>query len=193
MIKSREIDPTRLGFDIDGVVADTMHLFIRIAREDHGVEVRFEDITEYALESCLDIPPDVIEDVIIKLIEGDRHDTLEPLAGAPEVLSRMSTRVSPIRFVTARPNPRPIIDWMAQKVGFTDGRIDLTATGSFEAKADVLREKGIEWFVEDRLETCFDLSTAGIEPILFRQPWNRKPHPFREVGDWHELARIAGI
>jgi hypothetical protein len=44
--------------------------------------------------------------------------------------------------------------------------------------------------VEDRLETCFPLQEAGITPVLFRQPWNRKSHPFMEVGTWKELESL---
>jgi len=46
------------------------------------------------------------------------------------------------------------------------------------------------YFVEDRLETCFPLSDAGITPVLFKQPWNRKEHPFIEVGTWRELESL---
>jgi len=36
------------------------------------------------------------------------------------------------------------------------------------------------------------LSQAGITPIVFAQPWNRYPHPFREVSSWDELAMLMG-
>ena len=56
--------------------------------------------------------------------------------------------------------------------------------------ADILSERNISYFVEDRLETCFPLQGAGITPILFKQPWNRKNHPFIEVGNWRELESL---
>ncbi len=48
----------------------------------------------------------------------------------------------------------------------------------------------ITHFVDDRLETCFLLKEAGITPILYKQPWNRNPHPFIEVGSWKELESL---
>jgi hypothetical protein len=63
------------------------------------------------------------------------------------------------------------------------------ATGSFEAKTDVLLENGIKWFVEDRLETCHLLKAAGIAPVVFRQPWNQEPHDYLQVGSWQELEQ----
>jgi hypothetical protein len=68
--------------------------------------------------------------------------------------------------------------------------IEIVATGSFDGKIDVLAERDITCFVEDRLETCFSLQEAGIMPVLFKQPWNRERHPFREVGSWRELESL---
>ena len=68
--------------------------------------------------------------------------------------------------------------------------MEVITTGSFDAKADVLNQKKMTFFVEDRLETCYMLQQAGITPILFKQPWNRKEHPFIEVGSWKELEAL---
>jgi len=48
------------------------------------------------------------------------------------------------------------------------------------------RTHAIEYFVE----TCFDLARAGITPIVFALPWNRKPHPFLEVTGRPDLPRL---
>jgi hypothetical protein len=184
------IDPRTIGFDVDGVVANTMHLFIDIAREDFGVEIGYEEMTCYNLGQCLDVGEDVIEGVIHRLLDGTRDHALHPMDGVGEVLARLADCCNPVRFITARPSPEYIQEWILDRLPLAGHQVDLVATGSFEAKTDVLLEKGIRWFVEDRLETCFMLEPAGIQPILFRQPWNREPHPFPEVGSWRELAEM---
>jgi hypothetical protein len=68
--------------------------------------------------------------------------------------------------------------------------IEVVATGSFDAKVDVLSSRDISYFVEDRLETCYPLFEAGVMPIIFKQPWNRKRHPFVEVATWKELESL---
>jgi hypothetical protein len=68
-------------------------------------------------------------------------------------------------------------------------RAKIVATGSFEAKSDVLLANDIKWFVEDRLETCHLLKAAGIEPVVFRQPWNREPHDYLQVESWQQLEQ----
>ncbi|MGD9875228.1 5' nucleotidase, NT5C type [Desulfococcus sp.] len=192
--EARVIDPASLAFDIDGVVADTMRLFIDIAREDYAItHIAYNDITHYMLEDCLDISTAVIGEIIEKLLDGSRDEGLRPLRGAPEVLTRLESTFGPLCFVTARPTPEPIHQWMLKTLSVSASGVDITATGSFEAKADVLRERGRRYFVEDRLETCFDLERAGITPILFRQPWNRKAHPFIEVDSWQALEDLIAF
>lgn len=186
-----KIDPRAVAFDVDGVVADTMHLFLRIAREEFGVDgFRYEDITCYHLPDCLDMDPAVMDQVIARLIDGSYQAPLRPLPGAGGVLHRLSQVAGPVLLVTARPDPGPIPDWIAQVLKLPAEAVDLIATGAFEAKTDVLLERRIAYFVEDRLETCFLLNKAGITPVVFVQPWNRQPHPFVEVESWRELARL---
>jgi 5'(3')-deoxyribonucleotidase len=185
------IQPGSVAFDIDGVVADTMRLFLDIAREEFNLNgIRYEDISCYNLEECLDIDGDILDAIISKILTGEYRAPLKPVEGAPEVLAAVGRRHSPLLFVTARPHPGPIREWVQRTLPLDGTSVDIVATGSFEAKSGVLLDRGISYFVEDRLETCFLLQDVGIRPLLFRQPWNRKNHPFVEVNNWLELAAL---
>lgn len=185
------IRPTTIAFDIDGVIADTMTLFLDIAREDYGIRgIRYEDITSYQLEECLKMEPGVIERIVTRIMDGDYTAVLKPITGAPEFLNRLAERSDSILFVTARPYIGPVETWIRSLMPEGAAAIDIVATGSFEAKTEVLTNRHIDHFVEDRLETCFALGAAGIVPILFTQPWNRQPHPFIEVSTWGELEDL---
>lgn len=185
------IDPASVAFDIDGVFADTMTLFINIARDEYDIDgIRYEDITCYRLEDCLDIDKTIIRDIITKLLDGTYAAPLNAMEGASEVLTRLGRGYRPLLFVTARPYPGPIYDWILNALPFDSNSIEVVTTGSFEGKADELLHRGISYFVEDRLETCFLLKEVGIIPVLFKHPWNREPHPFREVGTWSELESL---
>ena len=189
-----KIDPAAVAFDIDGVVADTMRLFLRIAREEYDLnELRYQQLTHYMLEECLDIDPAIIGDIIRKLLDGSRDRYLRPIDGAVDTLNRIGNGHGFVRFVTARPDAGPIREWMQKTLSLPEERIDIVATGSFDAKVDVLKEKEISVFVEDRLETCILLDAAGITPVLFRQPWNRQPHPFTEVAGWETLGEMLSM
>ncbi len=188
------IDPASLAFDIDGVVADTMKLFIDLAREEYGIDtLSYGGITSYALEDCLDMDREVMGEILTRIQDGDYEIPLLPMEGAGELLGILGERHGPVLFVTARPYPGPIRDWMVDNTELADASVELVTTGGFDAKAEVLLEKGIRFFVEDRLETCFLLKDRGITPIVYRQPWNREPHPFVEVAGWSDLKRLTGL
>jgi uncharacterized HAD superfamily protein len=187
------IDPAAVAFDIDGVIADTMHLFLDILRDHYDVHtVRYDDITCYRLDQCLELEEDVLEGAAARIVDGRYRATLYPLPDAGAVLQRIAAVTGRLLLVTARPEPGPITRWINDLLDGQHERAHLVTTGSFEAKTDVLLENGIRWFVEDRMETCHLIKSAGIEPVVFRQPWNREPHDYLEVGTWRELeARIA--
>ncbi len=187
------IDPASVAFDFDGVFADTMTLFLDIARDEYLITgLRYEDIKHYTLEKCLGIDREIIEAIITKILDGNHTAPLKPIDGATEVLTRLGKH-SPLLFVTARPYKGPICDWMLNLLPLDPERIEVIPTGSYEEKADVLLYKGISCFVEDKLETCFLVKEAGITPVLFRQPWNREEHPFTEVADWKELESLIAF
>ncbi|CAN2039839.1 Haloacid dehalogenase [Candidatus Magnetomoraceae bacterium gMMP-15] len=181
------ISPAKVAFDIDGVVADTMHLFLDIARREfHVNNIEYEDITSYDLRECLDMDMDIMWAIIDQIIYGSHKFPLKPIQGACDVLTRIGEKQK-VLFVTARPSPDFIKAWLLDKLPLDPSFVEIVATGDFDTKSEVLLDRGISYFVEDRLETCFNLGKHGINPVVFRQPWNRKPHPFTEVGSWEEL------
>lgn len=184
------IDPRQVAFDIDGVIANTMQLFIDIAKAVYGIDtVRYESITRYDLNTCLDIGPDIISDIVQRITEGNYPCCLEPLPGAKRVLNRLRM-FGPILLVTARPRLGPIQAWVDQVLEIDPGEIEVIATGSFEAKPDALLQKDVAFFVDDRLDTCFLLQQHDITPLVYVQPWNRQSHPFLEVDGWRQLEML---
>lgn len=185
------IDPTKVAFDIDGVIADTMTLFLDIARDTHDIsDIDYEDITCYALDECLDMAPEIIADIGGRIVNGNYTAPLNIYAGAREVLNKIAVCQGKVLCVTARSHPGPIEEWFYRHTDLGPTQIDIVTTGSFESKTDVLLERNMTHFVEDRLETCFLLEAAGLTPVVFKQPWNRQPHEFLEVGSWDELGAM---
>jgi uncharacterized HAD superfamily protein len=190
--KLPSIPPDSLAFDIDGVVADIMTTFLALAREryDCGHQLRYEQITDFRLEDCLDLEPEIIHSLIRELIDRPHELTVEPFPQAVPVLTRLA-REAPLLFVTARDRAGPIRTWLQRQLAqVAPSAIRVVAAGTHDAKLHYLLDHGIKYFVEDRLETCQLLAAHGITPILFAQPWNRRPHPFLEVAGWRELAGL---
>lgn len=182
----------RLAFDIDGVVADIMTTFLTLAREryNRGHHLRYEHITTFYLEDCLDLPPAVISELIRELIDRPHELAVEPFPQAVPVLTRLAQE-TPLLFVTARDRKSPIERWLHCNLpAVPPAAIRVLATGDPDTKIHYLKDHGIQYFVEDRLETCLQLAGHGITPIVFAQPWNRQPHPFPEVAGWPALEGL---
>ncbi|MFP5212474.1 MAG: 5' nucleotidase, NT5C type [Acidobacteriota bacterium] len=186
---NRPIRPTELAFDIDGVVADTMSVFIRLARERLGLELTKDHLSCYNLHECLDLDSRVVDDLICLTLDDEHTLQIPPMPRAPEVLTELS-RHTPLKFVTARIWPESIIQWLHATLPDVDrDRIRVIATGAPEAKLKILKDLDVRFFVEDRLETCKLLARDGIQPLVFDQPWNRMAtaDPFPRVTSWSEL------
>lgn len=185
-----KIFPEELAFDIDGVMADTFRVFVERARNEFGYDFTYDDITEYDFLSVLDMDREISERIIQDLIEDPVASGIRPIRGAVEVLTRLSSRV-PLFFVTARPEVEAIGRWVHRQLTEVAGeRIRIEATYAGMRKPEVLFENGVKYFVEDRLETCFLLQGTSVTPIVFDQPWNRKPHPFSTVKSWKDLSAL---
>lgn len=181
-----------LAFDIDGVVADIMTTFLDLARTrfDCGHHLRYEHLTTFQLEECLDLEPEIIQSLIRELIDRPHELTVAPLPHAVPVLTRLAQEI-PLLFVTARDRAAPIKTWLIRTLAqVPPAAIRVVATGDPDTKLHYLLDHNVQYFVEDRLETCQQLARHGITPILFAQPWNRRPHSFLEVADWPALSSL---
>jgi len=186
----RPIDPCLLAFDIDGVVADTMALLVRLAHERYGLTgISKEDMSSYNLYECLGLEKHIMDDLISLTLDEEYTKQIHPLPGAPEVLTELA-RAGPLRFITARVHSESIARWLFTILpGVPNERIKVIASGSPENKVEILIGLKIRYFVEDRIETCRHLKQAGIEPFLFDQPWNRNEPAdgFIRVHNWMQL------
>ncbi len=187
-----KIAPGEIGFDIDGVVADTMEAFIRLAARDFAILVRPEQITDFMVEECLDMDPQVVEIIFNRLMKSPLEEGLQPISDALPVLQFLAEQ-APLSFITARPDPAPIAAWLEKHLGrrvFSQAR--LVATGDHDGKVAFIRELGLRYFIDDRPQTCRQLAAeTDITPIVFSQPWNRGRHSLASVENWIEVRQLC--
>jgi hypothetical protein len=181
-----QIHPSLIGFDIDGVVANTCEAFLRLARQSYGINTYSqEDITEFKVSDCLPIPEAIVDSIFDELLKDPVGTDLRPMPHAVRVLTKMA-RQGPVILITARPLKEPINEWLKHvlpRQTFLQTR--LIAMGDHDGKASHIKDQGLRFFVDDRAETCLSLKQEGITPYVFSQPWNRGKHDLQTVKDWH--------
>ena len=187
-----KIDPALIGFDIDGVVADTGGAFIRIAREEYGIDsITLDDITSYEVIDCLDVDQGIIAEIFTRLLDHPLRAGLQPMKDAIPVLHRFAA-AAPLTFVTARPHGEPIARWLEH---FLEPAIyektRLVAMGEHDNKTSYIKNLGLQYFVDDRIQTCQALAGEGISPIVYSQPWNRNGHNLPTVSDWQAIHALC--
>ncbi|WP_457578076.1 5' nucleotidase, NT5C type [Desulfomarina sp.] len=184
--------PDRTGFDLDGVIADTAETFLRLACEKYGhCSFTREDITSFDLENCIAIEQSLVEKIFTDILEDSLSTGLTPMEGAVETLTMLAGVTEEITIITARSLEQPVLDWI--DVFFparTRDAIRVIATGDHDDKTRYIHDRKLQYFIDDRAETCMQLATAGITPVVFEQPWNRNRHNLRSVSGWHELSKL---
>ena len=149
-----KINPAQIGFDIDGVVADTGGAFIRIAGEEYGINsITLDDITCFEVVDCLEVEPGIIEEIFTRLLDDPLTAGLQPMDGAIPVLQRFAEK-APLTFVTARPQEKPIARWLKHFLPpAAFAKIRLVAMGVHDDKTSYIKNLGLKYFVDDRLQT----------------------------------------
>jgi uncharacterized HAD superfamily protein len=187
-----KISPEHIGFDIDGVVADTGSAFIRIARDEYGLQsISLEDITYYEVVDCLNVEQSIVEAIFTRLHDNPLPSGIMPMEGAFDVLHALAEH-GPLTYVTARSLKGPISMWLEHHVEpgpFADMRLEVM--GEHDNKAPYIKDLGLRYFVDDRLQTCQNLAREGITPLVYNQPWNMNGHDLQTVDNWQAIYRLC--
>lgn len=180
-----------IGFDLDGVIADTGEAFIRLACEEFDYcSFRLQDITSFQVEDCLAIPTDLVEQIFYAILKDSLGTGLKPNPGAVEVITEMADK-APVTIITARPQEQPVADWLDHFFpARTCRQINLVAMGDHDDKVRYIKEHNLQYFVDDRVETCLQLAGTEITPIVYNQPWNHERHKLQNVNNWQEIHEL---
>ncbi len=183
-----------VSFDVDGVVGDIFGHFAAVAAAEFGITgLDFDSVKNYTqLDKELGLPRETIYRIVQKMLFGEWAMRLKPYPGAADLLSRWG-QTRRLLFVTARPDGSPVEDWLRGLLaGLPSDRIEVLIVSDPDYKANLLVEKKIQAFVEDRLDTCFQIAAkTNIRAIIFDQPWNRHWHPFEVVKSWAEIETLV--
>jgi len=180
-----------VGFDFDGVIADTAETFVRLACEKYDYcAFSSDDITNFNLEDCINLPMNLVEKIFTEIMLDSVGTGLQPIAGAVETLQDFA-ELSHITIITARPVKQPVYDWLDRFFPQqTKERIKVITTGDHDDKLRHIHDCGLKYFIDDRAETCIQLAREQIYPYVYTQPWNRGKHSLPTLDDWSAIRSL---
>lgn len=181
----------KIGFDFDGVIADTGENFIRMACEEYDFcSFKLEDITSFDVEGSIEMPVTIIHKIFNDILNDSLATGLKPLPGAKQTIEEMAA-VGMVNVITARPLLEPMQAWFEKYFPpDVNDQLNLIAAGHPDEKSRYIHDLGLEYFVDDRAETCHQLAGENITPFVFEQPWNRARHNFASVRDWAHIREL---
>ena len=133
--------------------------------------------------------PRIVDDIFKRLLVDPITWGLKLVPKAKMVLGRIAKEGS-VNMVTARPDKAPIYKWLAANLGSEiAAKINLIAMGDHDGKGKFIKDLGLNYFIDDRLETCQNLVKNDINAIVYNQPWNQG-HNLPKVHDWQEIEEL---
>jgi|GEM_PF-594469 uncharacterized HAD superfamily protein len=183
--------PVRIGVDIDGVLADSLSLWINELNSYFKKDKRVEQIR--ILDIC-EIYEVTQEELSGFLARRGRYLMTKPtpITGASKYLG-MIKKYHDIYIVTARDEGfrQETVDWLRKHNLPYD---ELILLGSHEKKEACL-SRNINVLVEDTLEIGVKVSSAGVPVLLLDAPYNQGTLPdlIHRVYSWFDVYRTIVV
>lgn len=158
----------RIGLDLDGVIVDSIPHWIRVLNREAG--------TTYVEGNLPDSHGQPEIAAVSDRFEVEMLIPPGPVPGAREAVRQLKEAGHILVVITARsPRMRGLTEaWLAYH-GISVDRLRFLGGGN---KADAAIAEGIELFVEDTPHNAQALAEAGVEVLLFEEPYNRSfRHP----------------
>ena len=157
------ITRTRIGLDVDGVIANFSDAFILKARE-LGLGQYFPDSWKGHVDWDFGLGRGGIFKAVWREIEEDPIFWLRIPTHSERPLYR------PEVYVTARPVPSIVTEAWLGLNGFPKVPVVTVPVG--HNKADAFREFYVDLFIDDKPSNVLELRNAGINAVLLDRPWN---------------------
>jgi uncharacterized HAD superfamily protein len=184
----------RIGIDVDDVLAESLPAYLEAFRRRFGKEVKIEEAAWEIFRRFPEIPADQMLGFYDHLettdFLGSRPVYPEAVAGV-RALAAAGHRLFVVtgRLTQHRDHTRR----MLAGVGLLDAFEDLVhrdAETLANYKPRVVRELGLQMFIEDELEVALAMARIPVPVLLVDRPWNRAvlPSGVARVTDWAQVV-----
>ncbi|HWB39271.1 MAG TPA: hypothetical protein VG604_03460 [Candidatus Saccharimonadales bacterium] len=185
-----------IAVDLDDVLAASAEAWVAFSNQQWGTNLTVEDYQE-DWSAAWQVDHATSEERWKDIEEAGVYINVQPNLSATEVLKQLSESYKLV-IATSRSAPiyKPTIDWIRQHYGQVFSEVH--TSGIFDkgmsdeaiklTKAQLCREIGADYLIDDQLKHCLAVADAGIEAILFGDyPWNqidKLPKNVTRCADW---------
>lgn len=195
MIKSQKLSKPVIAVDIDDVIAAHAPAFIEYSNQKFGTNLTIEDNQDHWGE-VWKVDHDEVEKRAVEYHESGYIASYGVIDGALETLKQLRERFNLVILTTRRNSINQLTkDWIDKY--YPDIFDDIIFAGFFDTptkdsinmtKAELAKQIGAAYLIDDQPKHCKSASDIGIKTILFGDyPWNRNqdlsPNIAR-VKDW---------
>jgi uncharacterized protein len=182
----------KLGFDIDGVIANFSEILIQTIKKNYGLTLREQDITSFSLSAVLGITK--AEE--IQLVTDILHRDLPIYPGAKETLEKLSREGHCIYLLTGRySHLRELTQTWLKEKDVPYNELHLLEMG----KKYQVNISGLDVIVEDSLEEALEWTNKVKTVLLYDHPYNQTlnvKNLTKRVYNWNEIyqeiRRLSG-
>ena len=182
-----------IAIDLDDILAESLKSFIDFHNKNYKTKLKTGDFKSFYLQEIIYI--DRKEELKrVRLFDDSRHfDEIPPLEGAREVVKELSKK-NKLVIVTSRPQKQEkrTREWTLKY--FPEIKEIFFIRKDYhrhsKTKAEVCKEIGASFLIEDKLDYAEECAKQGIKVLLLDYPWNRKNNLSRlitRVSSWKDI------
>lgn len=187
----------RIGVDVDDVLAESLPGYLDAFRSHFGREVRIEDAAWEIFARYPEIPTSEMWAFYAKLEETDFLGTRPVYTEAADAMRALARAGHRLVVVTGRlsahqEHTRRLLQ-NAGIAGLFDEAVHRDGEKAVDYKPRVVRERGLDLFVEDELHVAAATALVPVPVLLFDRPWNQGtlPQGVTRVTSWDHVLRYV--
>ena len=160
----------RIGVDIDGVVSDSYPFWLTELNVHFGKNVTVID--DYEMHLAFDVSRDAINDFFVNNAEH-LLITPKPISGAKEGIEALLRQGHEIIYITARTSEERDVTVRWLTLCGIPHEDDHVLFAGFSSKLDLVKQWGIEVFIEDYQVNAKLIAQGGVPVFLLNASYNQ--------------------
>ena len=185
----------KIALDLDGVVCNTIPLFVKKMNEKTGIEKRVDDIWHYNLSKVYRCGSKTFQNIL----NSFNYKDVNPMSGSIRVIRELREKGFEIYFMTSRADSVNNLFSRYRIKKETREWIDIFFLGKDYEKIVFSKDKvlyavknNIKIIVDDNMKTAIEGMNGGLITLLFDYPYNRKLNEkgVIRVYNWNDIKNI---